>query len=225
MWWDDWNGNMFLPKMQTTKKGPLVIERKSVALSLLPFFRIVDLTCNFAESGYLLYDLANYVYSADLTQNSAAWSFLDSDLVDVSQQRAGQDVTTAMQQVLNQINSTYRTQHMNCLNNVFVFGRLCGFQEGCEVSGAELFVDYYLGDFDGVDFVEMCVILFCSSLRKPFFFIDELFFLGTSLGRSPAWHQTPARLARQVRILPSTLLHGRRGFAPAHFLVALNYDD
>ena len=40
----------------------------------------------------------------------------------VFQQRSGPDVMTALNMVLDSMNSTYREQHMACLNNVFVVG-------------------------------------------------------------------------------------------------------
>ena len=60
------------------------------------------------------------MYSASL--DSTGFSFLDQDLVDVFQQRAGQDITTALDTVLNAMNETYRAQHTACLTNVFLAG-------------------------------------------------------------------------------------------------------
>jgi chitin synthase len=69
-----------------------------------------------------IYDLTDYVWTLGLTQNSPLFEFLDSDLVAVFQQRSGQDVTTALNAVLDNMNSTYREQHMACLNNEFLAG-------------------------------------------------------------------------------------------------------
>ena len=69
-----------------------------------------------------VYDLTDYVNSLSLTQNSPTFEFLDSDLVAVFKQRSGQDITTPLNAVLNSMNSTYRAQHMACLNNAFLAG-------------------------------------------------------------------------------------------------------
>jgi chitin synthase len=42
--------------------------------------------------------------------------------VAIFKQRSGQDVTTPLNAVLDTMNSTYKAQHMACLNNVFVAG-------------------------------------------------------------------------------------------------------
>jgi chitin synthase len=53
------------------------------------------------------YNLTNYVWTLGLTQKSP-FKFLNSDLVAVFQQRSGQDVTTALNAVLDTMNMTYR---------------------------------------------------------------------------------------------------------------------
>ena len=40
----------------------------------------------------------------------------------IFKQRSGQDVTTPLNAVLATMNSTYRAQHMACMNNAFVVG-------------------------------------------------------------------------------------------------------
>lgn len=42
----------------------------------------------------------------------------------VFQDRSGQDITEPMNAVLEAMNSTYRAQNMDCLNNVFVTASL-----------------------------------------------------------------------------------------------------
>lgn len=71
-----------------------------------------------------LYDLTDYAWTLNLNQNTGPYEFLDDDLVDVFRQRAGQDVTTALNAVLNAMNTTYREQHMACLNTVFLAGEV-----------------------------------------------------------------------------------------------------
>jgi chitin synthase len=50
------------------------------------------------------------------------FQFLDPDFVAVFQQRSGQDITQPLNLVLDGMNSTYREQHMACLNTVFLVG-------------------------------------------------------------------------------------------------------
>ena len=69
-----------------------------------------------------IYDLTDYVWTLNINNNLPVYQFLDSDLVAIFQQRSGQDVTTALNMVLDSMNSTYREQHIACLNNVFVVG-------------------------------------------------------------------------------------------------------
>src|ERR1700734_3120726 len=69
-----------------------------------------------------IYDLTDYVWTLCLNENSPTFEFLDSDLVVVFQQRSGQDVTTALNTVLDTMNLTYREQHMACLNTAFLVG-------------------------------------------------------------------------------------------------------
>lgn len=44
--------------------------------------------------------------------------------MDVFKQRSGQDITSPMNAVLNAMNSTYRAQHLACLNTVFLSGEV-----------------------------------------------------------------------------------------------------
>jgi chitin synthase len=96
-------------------------------LSSLPFIHLFDCAYvsflriwgSYSET---IYDLTDYVWSLGLTQNSPLFEFLDADLVSVFKQRSGQDVTMALDTVLATMNSTYKAQHMSCLNNAFLVG-------------------------------------------------------------------------------------------------------
>lgn len=70
-----------------------------------------------------LYDLTDYVYTLGLNQNSATLAFLDSDFLSVFRQRSGQDITQPLNSVLNSMNSTYRQEHLACIENVFLAGQ------------------------------------------------------------------------------------------------------
>ncbi|KAF9477858.1 chitin synthase [Pholiota conissans] len=114
----DWYSKVFFPKMKTMKKGPLVFTRQNIAAQAAD----PDVNKIWAVYNTKIYDLTDYVYSSTLNQNSGLFNFLDSDLLDVFKQRAGQDITKQLGDVLNAMNGTTRAQHMNCLENVFLAG-------------------------------------------------------------------------------------------------------
>lgn len=114
------------------------------------------------------------MYSAIL--DSTGLSFHDQDLVDVFQQRAGQDITTALDTVLNATNETYRAWHPACLTNVFLAG---------EVSSLELFPHHHFRYLDIFDPDKMCVS-FLSDSSELLLTLDFL----RSVGRSPARFET-----------------------------------
>ena len=70
-----------------------------------------------------LYDLTDYVYTLGLNQNSATFTFLDADFLSVFRQRSGQDITQPLNSVLNSMNSTFRDEHLACIENVFLAGQ------------------------------------------------------------------------------------------------------
>ncbi|KAF8165979.1 chitin synthase [Crassisporium funariophilum] len=114
----DWYTAVFEPKMKEMRKGPLVMERKTV-LAQAADDNIAKI---WAIYNTRIYDLTDYVWSLGLTQNSPTFAFLESDLVDVFRQQAGKDITQPLQTVLNAMNPTTRQQHMDCLDTVFLAG-------------------------------------------------------------------------------------------------------
>ena len=125
--------------------------------------------------------MTDYVYSLDLVQNSPTFQFLDSDFVAVFKQRSGQDVTTALNTVLDTMNSTYKAQHMACLNNAFLAGAV-DFRKSarCQVQ------NWLLIFFSAL--LMASIALKCLSF---FFFrwkrLLMMHFLKFSFGRSSAW--------------------------------------
>lgn len=69
-----------------------------------------------------LYDLTDYVYTLGLSQNNPSLAYLDSDFVSIFSSQSGKDVTKTLDFVLNSMNSTYRAQHLACMENVFLAG-------------------------------------------------------------------------------------------------------
>jgi chitin synthase len=72
----------------------------------------------------IIYDLTDYAWTLNLNNNQGLYDFLNDDLVAVFRQMSGQDVTEALNLVLATMNTTYREQHMACLNTAFLVGEV-----------------------------------------------------------------------------------------------------
>lgn len=70
-----------------------------------------------------VFDLTDYVYTLTFQQDAAStYSFLDTDIVAVFKQQAGQDITKSLDTVLNSKDTTTVANNMDCLNNAFYLG-------------------------------------------------------------------------------------------------------
>jgi chitin synthase len=70
-----------------------------------------------------LYDLTDYVWTQGLSgANAGTYNFIDSNLLGLFKQRTGQDITSVMQTVLNEMSPSAREDQLNCLNNYFKIG-------------------------------------------------------------------------------------------------------
>ena len=100
----------------------------------------------------------------------------------VFKQRSGQDITTPLNAVLNSMNSTYRAQHMACLNNAFMAGSM-DFRKTprCQVQNWLLifFSALLMGSI-----ALKCLSFFSFRNRMLMMF---LFYFNFSLGCSSAW--------------------------------------
>lgn len=115
----NWYTSNFLPTMKQFQKGNLVFEWNDIQSEALN----TDTAKIWAVYDNTLYDLTDYVYTQDLTTaNSQTYDFLDSNIVNLFQQRSGQDITSVMQSVLNQMSASDRTAQLDCLNNYFMVG-------------------------------------------------------------------------------------------------------
>lgn len=193
-----WYIQTFWPKMKTMKKGPLVWDKKLIAAGAAnqDDQRYAIFLCSIRQwSSYYfrtwavyndkLYDLTDYVYSLGLTQNSPTFAFLDDDFVSIFKQRSGQDITRPLGNVLNSMNSTYRTQHLTCIENVFLTGSTdFRMSARCQVQ------NYMLIVISGI--LMASIAMKCNVLSLVLHFIDGLTCF-SSLGCPSTWNQTPTR--------------------------------
>ena len=70
-----------------------------------------------------IFDLSDYVNTQTVFQGAdPRYKFLDSDILDVFKQQAGQDITSALNKVLAKKDATTVAANMDCLNNMFFVG-------------------------------------------------------------------------------------------------------
>lgn len=133
----NWYTDLFLPKINQFHKGPLVFtpgEVKSQAEdpNTNRYSHFDRLSLDFAHLCFSsiwgiyqndVFDLTPYVNTQTTFQNSdPRYEFLDSDIVDVFQQQAGQDITKTLNSVLATKNDTTQAANMACLKNMFFVG-------------------------------------------------------------------------------------------------------
>jgi chitin synthase len=70
-----------------------------------------------------VYDLTDYINSLNINQGATAlYSFLNTEIVDVFKQQAGQDITKQLTTVLEGLDPTVRKTNLDCLRVVFYVG-------------------------------------------------------------------------------------------------------
>lgn len=78
---------------------------------------------NWAVYDGSLYDLTNYVYTlAQETSSTSTYGFLDTDIVAVFKNQAGQDVTKALNTVFASKDTDTVDKNMECIKNAFFYG-------------------------------------------------------------------------------------------------------
>ncbi|KAI0076909.1 chitin synthase [Panus rudis PR-1116 ss-1] len=115
----DWYTSLFLKRIKEFHKGPMVWDKKDIWSRS----HDDDTPRNLVVWNNGIYDLTDYIYTVQTRQNQASDMFLNSDIVDLFKQRAGQDVTKDMEKVLAGLDPTTRAQNVNCLNNQFYWGQ------------------------------------------------------------------------------------------------------
>ncbi|TFK63456.1 glycosyltransferase family 2 protein [Pluteus cervinus] len=70
-----------------------------------------------------VYDLTDYLWTQTLSPvNTQAYNFLNSNIVDLFKQRAGQDISQSLNKVLSGLDEATRTNNIRCLKNAFFVG-------------------------------------------------------------------------------------------------------
>ncbi|EGO00358.1 glycosyltransferase family 2 protein [Serpula lacrymans var. lacrymans S7.3] len=116
---EDWYTATYLPKINQYYKGALVWEPSEISAQASD--QTIQRIWGIYDSS--IYDLTDYVYTqSTLEQNNAAYSFLDSSLVAVFNEQAGQDITSSLNQVLDAMDANTRSANMDCLQNAFYWG-------------------------------------------------------------------------------------------------------
>ncbi|KAI0774709.1 chitin synthase [Trametes elegans] len=113
-----WYTKYFLPKIRQFTKGPLVWDRNEVKAQASD----ADNMRTWAIYDNAVYDLSDYVYTST-TIPSTQYSFLNSDIVDVFKQQAGQDITKPLNDVLAKLDTTTKDANMACISNLFYYGK------------------------------------------------------------------------------------------------------
>ncbi|CDO75020.1 Glycosyltransferase Family 2 protein [Trametes cinnabarina] len=114
----NWYTKYFLPRIRQFTKGPLVWDKKEIQAQASD----PDNQRMWAIYDNAVYDLSDYIYT--LSINSATeFDFLNEDIVDIFKQQPGQDITKPLNDVLAKLDTTTREQNMNCISNLFYYGK------------------------------------------------------------------------------------------------------
>lgn len=72
-----------------------------------------------------VYDFTDYVYTQTFQQDaSSEYDFLNDDIINIFKERAGQDVTGPLNQVLAGLDEDTVQSNLNCMNNAFKVGEV-----------------------------------------------------------------------------------------------------
>ncbi|KAI2922996.1 CAZyme family GT2 [Aspergillus niger] len=107
-----WYEDIFLPKIKTYYKGPLVWSKSTVQKQATDSSRYWVIVHD------KIYDLTDYFYTAELFDNDDTYAFLPSSVTDLFKNYAGEDVTDKWQ------NTTDFQQSQTCLDYVFYKGKV-----------------------------------------------------------------------------------------------------
>lgn len=110
-----WYFNRFLPKMKQYLKGDFVYDPKKIdADGSWRQWAVVD---------GKVYDMTNYLYTQQLYQGDATYSFLNGDLVSLFSAQSGADITQDYHRTLNTMSAADRANTQQCMQNLFYVGK------------------------------------------------------------------------------------------------------
>ncbi|KAJ9124372.1 hypothetical protein QFC22_001172 [Naganishia vaughanmartiniae] len=135
---EDWYYGRLQPFLKEYRKGWLVYKSSTVQQ------QAEDSTRYWAIYKGNVYDLSNYLYTADYYSSSSGtdlpnYSYLNSDLTDLIKGQPGSDLTEGIDKVLNGLSESDKQAQLTCLNNAFYQGRV-DFRDDAKC----LFPDYLL---------------------------------------------------------------------------------
>jgi chitin synthase len=110
----NWYPDRFLPFMQKYYKGYYVTSKKDIAAQ--------GNDKNWAIVGNKVYDISNYLWTTSLFNTDTSYQFLPSSVTNLFAAESGADITKDFNAAMAELNSTYRAETLNCLNNVFYAG-------------------------------------------------------------------------------------------------------
>ncbi|OXC66400.1 hypothetical protein AYX13_04910 [Cryptococcus neoformans] len=119
----NWYTDTLNPALEDYYKGYYVYDKSSIASG-------ADSDSKYwAIYNNKVYDLSNYIYTISYYSSSSGtdlpnYSFLNSDITDLFQTSAGQDITKDMDEKLSALTAEDAANQMTCLNNAFYLGEL-----------------------------------------------------------------------------------------------------
>ncbi|EIN11094.1 chitin synthase [Punctularia strigosozonata HHB-11173 SS5] len=154
----DWYTSRFLPKIKQFRKGPLVVTKKKIAAEA----NDDDIAKVWAIYKDQIFDLTDYENTVTINSASSTYQFLDSDIVGVFKERAGQDITKPLDAVLKTKDSSTVQKNMDCLSNAFYVGKV-DFRKSprCQVQ------NYFLLAASGVLMASMLVKFLAALQLSP----------------------------------------------------------
>ena len=137
---EDWYTSTFMPKMQEYRKGALVWDSSeiysqamdsNIQRSVSAWSRRRDLAYDALNRIWAIwnggvYDLSDYVNTVSLNQGATnnVYQFLNTNIVNVFKEQAGQDISTNLNKVLAGLDAQTVTQNMDCIKNMFYLGEV-----------------------------------------------------------------------------------------------------
>ncbi|WVF66498.1 hypothetical protein IAT40_001238 [Kwoniella sp. CBS 6097] len=120
---ENWYNDRLLPDLKQYYKGSFVWDKASIESGADSDSK------QWAIYKKKVYDLSDYLYTVQYYSGTSGtdlpnYSFLNEDLSGLFQTQAGQDITSAMQEVLDKMSTEDAERQLTCLDNAFYLGKL-----------------------------------------------------------------------------------------------------